>query len=80
MSNSFNYLSSEDSDAVLAKVLFTIVMWVVFILVAVIMHFVIMYQGWGQSVQSWGWIIFLACCGMVVGGIKHTVISALKKI
>lgn len=80
MTNLSNYLNDKDSETLLAKILFTTVMWVVAILFAIVMNFVIMYRGWGQSVQSWGWIIFLACCGGVVGGIKHIVVEAIKKI
>ena len=62
-----------------AKLVF-VALWAVFtIIFAIVMHFVVMIKGWGLSVQSWGWLIFLGICCVVLGVIKGKVINFIKE-
>jgi len=62
-----------------AKLVF-VGLWAVFtIIFAIVMHFVIMIKGWGLSVQSGGWLIFLMICCVITGVIKGKVINFIKE-
>jgi hypothetical protein len=62
------------------KIIFATCAFVFYLLVVFIMYFVIMYKGWGLSVQSWGWMIFLWLINLIVGGISQVAKTAVKKV
>ena len=77
--STFSERYAKNPEEQLPKIIFAISFFVLYLLVVVITHFVIMYKGWGLSVQSWGWMIFLWLTAGLVGGIKQTIHSAINK-
>jgi hypothetical protein len=53
---------------------------VFFIFFAAIIQFVIMYKGWGQSVKSWCWMLFLWALIGINCSIKDYIIKKIKKL
>jgi len=48
--------------------------------VILITHFVVMYKGWGLSVQSWPWMIFLWLSAAIVTCVKDKLIKLIKEV
>ena len=79
MTNMFGSSSiSRHSDADGAKAMFACAYGLFLFVFAIIMHFVIMYKGWGLSVKSWGWCIFLWIVSGIVTSIKDSIVKFIK--
>jgi hypothetical protein len=72
------YYSGTESET--AKVILGVVLFLFSIVFIVVMHFVIFYKGWGLSVVSWPWLIFLWIMAGIVNMVKDWAHKAVKKI
>ena len=72
-------MSNKFDEAAEVKAVFMALWVLVTIIVAIIMHFVIMYKGWGLTVQSWGWLISLWLCATCVTVTQNKIVNFIKK-
>lgn len=72
--------TDEQAETFMAKVLLGWTMMAVLGIATVVYYFVVMYKGYGQSVQSWGWFIFIYLTMSVILVVKEFIIEFVKKI
>jgi len=68
------------TDQVAQKGIFLFLYCIFATVVALITHFVVMYKGWGLSVQSWTWMIFLWISMGIVTCVKDKLIKLIKEV
>ena len=70
----------EKSTAIMPKLAFITISSVLVAFIGVVMHFVIMYNGWGLSVKSWCWMLFLWALIGINCSIKDYIVKKIKQL